>query len=172
MQPQSNPMRLREIVTVAIRILAINLGLESVTFLLKALAGYHADPSSRNAFPIFAIAAVITCLLWLSSGSLARFITRGQDSTLDCGGLTLADLYAFAFLIAGLYFAVDSLGPSLTWLHYSLRQSSAAAPISLEQKANFYTLFKYLLRLLLGLALIFNGRKFTAKLIKRQNEGT
>src|SRR5437667_6998489 len=109
-QPQSDPMRLREIVTVAIRILAFNLGLESVTFLLKALVGYHTDPSSGHPFPIFAIVAIVTCLLWLSSESLARFITRGQDSTLDCGGLTLTDLYSFAFLIVGLYFAVDSLG--------------------------------------------------------------
>lgn len=163
-------MRLLEIVTVAIRILAINLGLEAVSFLLKALAGYRIDPSTGNGVLIFGVIAIITVWLWVSSGWIARFITRGQDSSLDCGSLTVGDLYLFAFLLVGLYFAVDSLGPSLTWLHYSLRQSSSSAPLSLQEKANFYTLFQHLARLLLGLALIFNGRRFAAKLIKRQNK--
>ena len=148
---------------------AINLGIESFNFLLKTLGGFRTDPSLRNGLLVFGVMAVCTFWLWRLSPFFARLITRGQDATLDCGSLALSDLYTFAFLLVGLYFAVYSFGPSLTWLHYSVSQGSSDAALSQQQQANFYTLFKYLVKLFLGLALILNGRKFANKLIKRHN---
>jgi len=167
MQQSSNPTRLYEVVVVVIRILAIKFGLDALLYLL---ARYPRDLSPVIGFVLFGILAVCAYWLWRLSPFFARHITRGQDSSLDCGNLALNDLYTFAFLLVGLYFAVDSFGPSLTWLHYSIRQSSANAALSPQQQTNFYTLFKYLVKLSLGLALIFNGRKFATKFIKRHNE--
>jgi hypothetical protein len=170
MEERSNTINMRDVVVVAIRILAINLGLEDLGFLPRALSGYRATPSMWVAGLVFGIAILIAVMLWLLAGPLARWITRGHDSSLDCGSLTPIHLYTAIFLVVGLYFAIDSLGPALTWLHYSLRQSSSGGQLSLEQKANFYSLFKYLMRLALGLALIFNGRRFAAKLMKRHEQ--
>lgn len=170
MEERSNSISMRDLVFVAIRILAINLGLEGLGFLPRVLSGYRAVPSMWVGSLAFATVVLIALLLWQSAGFVARCITRSHDSSLDCGNLTPVHLYTAIFLVVGLYFAVDSLGPSLTWLHYSLRQSSSGGQLSLEQKANFYSLFKYLMRLALGLALIFNGRRFAVKLMKRHEE--
>jgi hypothetical protein len=171
MTQPSSPTHLREIVTVAIRILVIYSCIESLSFLLKVLAGYRtADLPLRYGILIFAVLAVGTFWLWQLSGYIARFITRGQDSTLDCGSLAHSDLYTFAFLLVGLYFAVASFAPSLSWLYYCLRQGSSDAALSPQQQANFYVLFECLVKLFLGLALIFNGRKFATKIIRHHNE--
>jgi len=112
----------------------------------------------------------MTYWLWKLSPFFARHITRGHDSILGTPNLTLLDLYNFAFLLIGLYFAVDSFGPSLTWFHYALTQSSSYGTLTPQQQGNFYTLFKYLIKLFLGIALVFNGRKFSSKILKYQNK--
>jgi hypothetical protein len=170
MQQSSNPARLYEIVVVVIRILAIKLALDAIGYLPYFLAQHSRDLHPQIGFILFGIVAFCAYWLWQFSPFLARHITRGQDSTLDCGSLALSDLYTFAFLLVGLYFAVDSFGSSLAWFHYTLRQSSSVAALSQQDQVNYYTLFKYLVKLFLGLALIFNGRKFATKLIKRQDE--
>jgi len=168
MQDSLPPTRLYEVITVVIRIFALKLGLDALN---AVLSRYPYDPSPRSSFLLFGVVAVLAYWLWVLSPFLARRITRGQDSALDCGHLALRDLYSFAFLLVGLYFTVDSFGPTLTWLHFALRHSSSDAPLSQQQQANFYTLFKYLVKLLLGLALIFKGRNLSDRLLKRQNHG-
>lgn len=157
------------LVTVVIRILAIKFGLDAFGFLFPAIAT-RTHPAPLNVFIVFGVLAVATYWLWQLSPFFARHITRGQDISLAAPDFALLDLYSFAAVLVGLYFAVDSFGPSITWLYYAMRQSSSEAALSSQQQANFYTLFKYLAKLLLGLALTLNGRKFAAKLIKRHNE--
>jgi len=170
MQPSSNPTRLSDVVVVIIRIFAIKLGLDAITYLL---ARYPTEPSRYIGFFLLGVVAVLAFGIWQASPSIARYTTRRHDSSVDLGGFGLSDLYTFAFLLVGLYFTVEGFGPSITWLHYSLRQSSSAgATLSQQQLANFYTLFKYLAKLGLGLVLIFNGRRFAIKLIKHQQEKT
>jgi len=170
MESSPSPTRLCELVSVVIRLFSIRLGLEAFTFLLTTIGSYTKSGFVISA--VFGLLILMACAYWLwqLSPRIARHVTCGQDFSLDFGSLTLNDLYCFAFLLVGLYFAVDSLGPSLTWLHYSLRESSTSVELSTQQKTNFYTLFKYLIKLLLGLALIFRGRKFADRLIKHQNE--
>jgi hypothetical protein len=170
MQHSSRSTRLCEIVTVVIRILALHFGLYTFNYILTTIGRFQTIPFPRSDLFIAAVMAVCVFWLWHLSPFFARRITRGHDTLLDCGSLTLSDLYSFAFLLVGLYFAVASFGPTLTWLHYSVRESSGAAALSPEQKTNFYTLFKFAVKLLLGLALVFNARKLANRLIKRQNE--
>jgi len=79
MEQPSNPTHLREIVVVLIRILAINLGIESFNFLLKTLGGYRTDPSMRNGLLVFGVMAVCTFWLWRLSPFFARLITPAPD---------------------------------------------------------------------------------------------
>jgi hypothetical protein len=168
--PPSTPIRLVDLATVGIRLLAINLGFETIGFITRVLAGYHSREQWSTTAGMF-VSILMTAIffaLWNFAHPIARMVTRGSEAQMNCAGLTVSDLYGFAFLITGLYFAIDSLGPTLTWFHYTLRQSATLAGASARQDANFYTLFKYCLRLGLGLALIFNGRRFVAKLVARE----
>ena len=84
MQQSSNPTRLCEIVVVIIRILAIKLALDALSYLL---AQYPRDLHPKFGLILFGIVAFCAYWLWQFSPFFARHITRGQDSTLDCGSL-------------------------------------------------------------------------------------
>ena len=164
----SNSTRLCDIVVVLIRLLAIKVGLDAINLLLGAR--YPGDAILQILIP-FCVLGACAYWLWQLAPFFSRRITRGRDSALDCGNLTLSDLYAFAFLLVGLYFVVDTFGSALIWFHYAMIKSAAATESGLsdEQKTHFYTLFRYLAKLLLGFAFIFNGRNFATKLIRKQN---
>lgn len=161
-------MRLSEIISAVIRLLALKLGLDSFDLLMGTLARFRVSSPHYSDFLIFPVLAVMTYWFWKLSPVIARRVTKGQDSTLETCNSSLFDLYSFAFLIVGLYFALDSLPPSITWFHYAFSQSSSEGSLSPQQQGNFYTLFKYLAKCILGFAFIFNGRKFASRLIKYQ----
>lgn len=163
-------MRLHEIITAVIRILAIKVGLDGVQFLFRTLARLRTHSFSVPDFIVLLLFAACAGSLWWLSPFLARRVTRNLDSTIEAPLLSLIDLYSFAFLSVGLYFTVLAFAPSLTWLHYAITQSTSDAALSPEQQSNFYSLFSELSQLVLGLALTFNGRRLATKLIKRQHE--
>ena len=166
----SDPTPLCAIISAVLRIISIKFALEGVNFLVSILPSISTHGAVTGYLLGFGVVIVCTYWLWKLSPFLSRRITRGKDPSLAASQFGVLDLYTFAFLLTGLYFAVDAFGPSLTWFHYVLSKSSSEAGVTLQQKGNFYTLFTYLVKLFLGLALIFNGRKFAAKLIKRDNE--
>jgi hypothetical protein len=104
---------------------------------------------------------------WTLAGWVARCVTKGHDAALSATQLTLLDLYSFGFLLIGLYVAIENIGPTLTWLHYALVKSSGEARLNEQQQSNFYTLFSYLVKLVISLSLIFNGRRLAARLMRR-----
>ncbi len=165
----ANSIRFVEIVSAVIRMLAIQLGLTAFGYFASALVAEHQRPYLISIAIVVAGMAVCACWLWKLSPFLARHITRGQDSSISTADFTLVDLYRFAFLLTGLYFAVDSFGSCLTWLHFSVTQSSSEARITPQQTGNYYTLFKYLVKFVLGLVLTLNGRKLAIRLIKHQD---
>jgi len=166
----SSGITLCAIATVLIRILAIRLGLYTVSSILATYATIW-RPKEGPLLTLLFLAICLLCAYWLwqASSFLARCITRGLDSTFSACAVNLHDLYCFAFVFVGLQCVTEALGPSLTWLHYALSQSGSSAALSEAQKGNFYTLFKYLVRLILGLAFIFQARKFATKLTKRSD---
>jgi hypothetical protein len=171
--PSPNSITLREIVTVLIRLFAINFGFYTLNTLFfiflrgQSMAGFKIDRVFAFDALMIAIFLFSAYWLWQLAGFVARQVTRGFDSSLSATQLTLLDLYSFGFLLVGLYFAVDNFGPALSWLHYAVTHGASEANLSPDQKSNFYTLFKYLVKLILGLALALNGRKLGAKLVRR-----
>ncbi|EDY18161.1 hypothetical protein CfE428DRAFT_4297 [Chthoniobacter flavus Ellin428] len=171
--PPPTSITLCDIVTVLIRLLAIEFGLSS----LSGLTWFY-GPQLRDRFHqptnllVFDAVLPIVCLLivywlWCLAGWVARRVTKGHNAALSATQLTLLDLYSFGFFLVGLYVAVTNFGPSLTWLHYTLSHSSTEGRLTPQQEGDFYTLFKYLVKLIVGLALVLNGRKLATKLIKR-----
>jgi hypothetical protein len=172
--PPLPPTRLSQLVVVVLRLLTLSFLLDAFTFMLNALTAVirvHASPLPE--LIILLVMGLLGGLMWFFSPAIARLVVRNQESSAIIGSLTLADLYSAIFLIVGLYFAVDSLGPTLTWFHYSLLQAGhTEAALTAQQQGNFYTLFKYLTKLLIGLWLVFNGRKLAGRLIRYQEKST
>lgn len=171
--PAPDSITLRDIVAVIIRLFAINFGfytLNTVFFLFlqgQSRAGFKFDRALSFDLLMIAIFVFSAYWLWQLAGFIARQVTKGSDASLSATQLTLLDLHSFGFLLIGLYFAIDNFGPSLTWLHYALLRGATEANLSPDQKSNFYTLFKYLVKFFLGLGLVLNGRKLGARLIRR-----
>ena len=162
---------LQEIITAFIRLFAIKFGFDTFNFLLLAIGqNLRIRNTLISDLVAFAFLTVITYWLWRLAPYLARRVTSRQDPTIEVCHLNLLDIYSFAFLFLGLYFALDALPPSLTWFHFTIMQNAPGANLAAQQQGNFYTLFKYVAKCLLGFSLIFNGRKFAIKLIQFQTK--
>jgi len=162
------PARLSDIVMVVIRLLAVWLGVQGASFLLTVLARNAAMGRMNWIVDLIIIGGYVVCTAWMwkLAPFIADRITREKNLYVDCGTVTLRDLYCFGFLLMGLYFAVDSFGPSLAWLHFAFIQSASTAGLSPQQQGNFYTLFECLAKFFLGLLLIFKGRKFAGMIVE------
>ena len=173
--PAPTSITLGDIVTVLIRLLAIDFGLYSLnglymTFLRGySFAGLRPDRTFLIDVFFFLISFLIVYWLWTLAGWVARRVTKGHNAALSATQLSLLDLYSFGFFLIGLYVAINNFGPALTWLHYAVTQSPGEARLNPQQQSNFYTLFNYLVKLIIGLGLVFNGRKLGTKLIQRDS---
>jgi hypothetical protein len=162
---------LQEIITAFIRLLAIKFGLDTFNFILVAIGqNLRIRNTLISDLAGCAFLIVITYWLWRLAPFLARRVTSMQNPTIEACHLNLLEIYSFAFLFLGLYFAVDALPPSLTWFHFTITQNAPGANLAAQQQGHFYTLFKYVAKCILGLSLIFNGRKFAIKLILFQTK--
>jgi hypothetical protein len=170
------PLSLRELLSAVIRILVIKLGINGALFTFGLIKGVNGGRWVGTwgilAGLLVAVLLAAACLsLWHLSPSLARRIAGGGDSSIATGNITAVDLYSFAFLLLGLYFVADNLGPCLSWLYYSLTMARSDTSLSNEQESSFYMLFGYLTKLLAGAAFVFKGRSLAGKLIRTQNSG-
>jgi len=161
----------RDVIEAVIRLFAIWLGLQALMFLFLFLGELISQFSRFNWLGNCISAggcAVIAWWLWALAPRLAGWIVSGRDLVVDCGSLTLRDLYRFAFVLVGLYFAVFAFGPSIEWICYSVSRSSSEAGLTGQQQSDYYTLFRYLATLLLGIMLVLNARNFANRLVKRE----
>jgi hypothetical protein len=168
-----------DVVVVVIRILALWFTLNNLTTLFILLAQetvmvrVQVLQSAFRGEMFFTVILYVLLLLlaywvWVFAPTLGRWMTRGRGAVLPPAHFDLRDLYSFGFVLVGLICVLESLGPSITWLHYTVTHPSPSGILTEQQKQNFYTLFKYLLELIIGLALTFNSQKLAAKLLKRQ----
>lgn len=173
--PPPSSITLCDIVTVLIRLLAIDFGFYSLNAIymvsIRTQSGRNLHTQAPLVLDIFIIvlSLLVAYWMWALAGWVARRVTKGNNAALSTTQLSLLDLYSFGFFLIGLYAAVDNFGPSLTWLHYAVTQSSPEGRLNPQQQSNFYTLFTYLVKLIIGLALVFNGRKLGTKLLRRDS---
>lgn len=111
-------MPLRNIVVIVLRLFAILdifsgfVGMAFISPSLKLTApGALLQLSSVGVYFIFGI-----ILFWLAPG-IARLVTPKPDVEINTAGLTLKNLYCFAFVFLGLYFALTAISGTLYWLY-------------------------------------------------------
>lgn len=109
------------------------------------------------------LAILLAVLAWFAAPLLSRLIPGRHDASIPISGLSLRDLYAFAFVFLGLYFALSSLGNVLNWLHYYFTVA-VAHDFDPERRNALYALSRPLITLIAGLICLFSGRRWAAKL--------
>ena len=141
---------------------------------LLAIAFSEPTDSSNRSFialrylPSFLV-IILAVVAWFAAPLLSRVIPGKHDASIPVSGLSLRDLYAFAFVFLGLYFALSSLADVLNWLHYCLTLA-AAHDFDPERKKSLYGLSRPLITFVAGLICLFFGRTWAGKLSDHQKE--
>ena len=128
----------------------------SVAAMMMPLLSPH--PNFWNyAAPVLLL--ILAAVIFLLSQPIARFVTPPSNEKLSLGGLSLYDLYCFAFTFLGLFFVLSSIANTLNWLHYFLLVSRIYNGNDPQQFTSFYKFTGPLITLISGgLVLIFAPR--------------
>ena len=115
-------MPLSSIVVIVIRLLALNWLLTVVPLLLSAAT--TPLPHERHLSAVLMIYAPavlllsVAAVLWILTPAIARFVSRGVDTTVSIGSLSRSDLYSFAFVFSDFFFILSSFADVINWIHY------------------------------------------------------
>ena len=168
-------MPLSSIVVIVLRLFAANWLLTAVPLFLTAAATPLPRDRTAAAAVAFvyatpALLLIFTAVLWMLSGPVARFVSRGVDATVSVGSLSRSDLYSFAFVFLGLFFILSSVADVINWLHYF---STASAEAAREAPAiqNLYQLTRPCLTLALGFVSLLGAPQWTKKLVAYDAKG-
>ncbi len=116
------------IVQVLVRLLSLLWVLQGSIALVGALAVFNAGWSFGDKFMAYYLGPVLTLVFaatsWFAAPRLSRLIVGRADETVAVSGLSLYDLYAFAFVFLGVYFALSSLADMLNWAHFFLLENA------------------------------------------------
>jgi hypothetical protein len=107
---------------------------------------------------------------WLVAPPLARFIAGKYDTTMSVSGLSLFDLYAFAFVFLGLYFVLKSVANFLYWFQFSLWIAASHGDSDPQRKQALSEFVRPLITLVAGLVCMFSGKRWARKLCDRGQE--
>jgi hypothetical protein len=165
-------MPLKVIVLILVRAECVFLFVQGLGLFLHAMGGtvgYRVSESSGHfGMPIAVLVAAF--ILWYAAPHVARLILGPHDTSVPISGLSLEDLYRFAFVFLGLYFALSSLAPVLTWAHYTFSVAATVPSGSLEERRSLYRLFDPLITMGVGIACVMKGRQWTRRLLDREEQ--
>lgn len=136
---------------------------------LESLIWSSNTGGTRNpkSIAIVIFTSVLAVAFWQLSPWLARLLLGKRDVSVPITGLTLRDLYCFAFVLLGLYFALSSLAPALTWAHYTFVVAAQSAGPNLEERRSLYSLLQPAITFAAGLICILKGPMWARKLLQK-----
>ena len=158
-------MPLRSIIVVVLRIFALQWIFTSLFSLIPIVAA-HMSWSFSSACVVWILLAV---LFWFFAEPFSRWITQNHDTTVSLGGLTLQDLYAFAFVFLGLSFFVSGIGTVVVTVATMFANGvSHPTPQTTLLTSSLPQIGKSLIQSLLGLIALFNANRFAKRLVSRE----
>jgi hypothetical protein len=161
-------MPLSSIVVIVIRLFALNWLLTAVPLLLSAATAPLPHEGHLSAVLMRYAPAVLLLVfaagLWILTPFVARFVSRGVDTSVSIGSLSRSDLYSFAFVFLGLFFILSSFADVINWIHY-FTAFSREDPRHDPRIQNFYELTRPCLTLALGLVSLLGAPRWTKKLV-------
>jgi hypothetical protein len=118
-------MTLNQIVVVIIRLCGVGWLIRALDlFFETALMRGSFESAQRVPFhlaygsPISVLALALGA--WFLAEPIARLVVPPRATSATLTGLSVFDLYRFAFVLMGLYYVLASFAPLLNWLHYFL----------------------------------------------------
>ena len=105
---------------------------------------------------------ILAALIWRFAPAISRLLARGYESTVAVPAVPRLDLYSFAFVLLGLYFALWSVAPAINWVHYVLNTTAAG---SRQAENSLYDLAGSLLTLTAGLIMLLFARHWARRLV-------
>jgi len=175
-EPTAAPksMTASTIVLIVLRLFALDWMMQGVVMAssFTISAGVMSEPKIILIYYCSALLVLATSIaLWFLAPRLGRWVVGKQDSVAQISGLTLEDLYSFAFLFLGLYFVLTSFAASINWVHYFLSvngQTTGRMPP--QDRQNLYQLSQHLVTLIAGFAAMLPSRRWAQKLIRLQEK--
>jgi len=98
---------------------------------------------------------------WVIAPCLSRAIAGKHNGPVSISGLTLKDLYAFAFVFLGLYFILESVGQIGYWLYYAVFMTSDS---DLAKKLTYSGLVRPVIVLITGSVCLVSRQRWAGKL--------
>ena len=150
-------MPLSSIVVIVIRLLALNWLLTVVPLLLSAAT--TPLPHERHLSAVLMIYAPAVLLLsvaaglWILTPAIARFVSRGVDTTVSIGSLSRSISTASPSCSSDFFFILSSFADVINWIHY-FATVSREDPRHDPRVQNLYQLTRPCLTLALGLSFI------------------
>ena len=168
-------MPLSLIIVVVVRLFCLLVPLHGLRLFAQSRiqSGGYPLPESSSSPGVMTLlfACILTVALWKVAPLLARLVVGKHDVAVQLTGLSLEDLYRFAFVFLGLYFALSSLPPTLTWAHYAFSVASTSSGATGEQQQSLYALFDPAITFAAGLVCMLKGPRW-ATLLARQEGST
>lgn len=163
------------IVLVVIRLFCVQWFVHGLSYSALALA--ESSPITPTfSRPVFILAQalsylVLAIVVWFLAPFIARLITGSRNTPITIPSVSLADLYAFAFVFLGIYFFVSSLGNVLDWFYFFFITAASRGDYDPQRKASFFQFSRYIITLLAGLACIYYGRFWARRLVAKDYYG-
>jgi hypothetical protein len=165
-------MPLSSIVVIVARLFALNWLLQAFVLIASALTTPSVQERSVSTALMGSAPGVLLLILavflWMLAPAVARFVSRGVDTTVSVGSLSRRDLYSFAFVFLGLFFVLSSFADVINWIHYFT--VSRDAPTRDPRIQSFYDLIRPCLTLAAGLICLLGAPHWTKKLTSRDEK--
>jgi hypothetical protein len=161
-------MPLSSIVVIVIRLFALNWLLTAIPLFLSAAA--TPLPHERGLSVVLmpyapsVLLLIFAAGLWILTSTVARFVSRGVDTSMSIGSLSRFDLYSFAFVFLGLFFILSSFADVINWIHY-FATVPREDPRHDQRVRDLYQLTRPCLTLALGLVSLLGAPRWTRKLV-------
>jgi hypothetical protein len=157
---------LEDIVLIVIRILILNWGVwVFATLLASVLESLHSKPSLLTFLPS-GILLVLAILIWIAGPKIAKVVTPKKEYSINLGGLSRRDLYAFAFVFLGVYFVLTSVSSVLVSI-WNLLWSSGL-PGTHVAVDHFTPIARESVRLIVSIFLLVFADRWSRLLLSRE----
>ncbi|HEY3761610.1 MAG TPA: hypothetical protein VGN23_07675 [Verrucomicrobiae bacterium] len=157
-------MLISTLVLIIVRLFSLSWLMEGLV-MMASVPMLHQMDNSRDGFFMFlrflpSVATLLAAFIgWMIAPKLSRLITGKYDTTVAISGLTLSDLYSFAFVFVGLYFILSSLGNVLYFFYSAFARAAFNNDFLSRQIDNPYQIIRALITAVGGLLCVSYGKK-------------
>lgn len=167
-------MRASTIVTIVVRLFAIQWAATGIVGLLAILGDRTSFPSDSEARVVYwlQILAVPVCYVfmasaaWLFAAQVAKRVVPNADPELGLVSVTARDLYGLGILVVGITAFLSHLAPMLNWVHYLVLNRAAEALMRGRNGLSFYDVTKEVVPCIGGALLAFASPKIGVRLAR------